>query len=1057
MQVGLGRKHESTFHSLHPGRSKESTIHRHCYTTIKHSTSKHWYECVCGGKSREENHKGGIATCTILAKCEVCSQNYGDLKPHEHTTLKHTTSKHWYECVCGDKSGEENHKGGTATCIKLARCSICDQSYGNYAEHIFNIQNTNFFYLYKPASCEVKASYFYSCSCGEKGKEHFEYGQELGHSFTNYVSNNNATYENDGTKTAVCDRDGCDEEHTIIDSGIMLQSYLTFKTLSQNQKKIVTNATENFSFKDEISVVGICTYQLAKDIDGLEKYSSDVIPLDAGDNTVYVLEIFKGTTVNVYRFTIRRRPIYTVTIIFGNGQKNKVQQIEESYRANTPTTPENPGYAFDGWDFNFNSPITDNVTITAKWTELTDTPYKVQYYLQNMRYSGYTMYEQESFTGTTGEVVTATIKTFDYFTYIPNKGTQSAEIKGDGSTVLKVYYSRNKYVVNVSGINNKGTVSGSGTYSNEQGITLVASLNEGYIFTGWFDGDNLISSSATYKLNPTKNIDIVGVWTASTNIPYKVEYYQQNTDNGAYTLKEYEILYGTTDTNATYTIKSYPHFTIKNADETVNINGNGLSVVRLYYNRNVYSVSVKCDNAELVTLGCGNYYNEQTVQLIIKAPLGYDFIGLYNGSQLISSATTYSFNPTAHLNLTAKVQVKEEMKLFNFTSTENTCTITGTTNTSVTSIVIPNYITTIASNAFSGCSLLQSVSMGSSVTKIEANAFSNCSKLTYTTKSNLKYLKDSNNALYLIGVSSTSLTSATIDSNCKVIADSAFINCSALTSITIPNSVTSIGANAFAGCTKLNYNVKNNLKYLGNSSNKYLYLAGADVNTLTSISIEYYCKIIGESAFYNYSSLISIDLPSTLISIGASAFYGCSALTKVNYRGEIDKWVEIEFTNSYSNPIYYAENLYLNDELVTTARFTNATKISNYALYNCKSLLNTKLSSGITSIGLEAFRGCSNLTNVLFEENCTLNRICEGAFYDCKSLMEIIIPYSVARIENNIFYGCTSLNNIYCEAQSKPNSWNSAWLNNCSSSVCWQYVQQDKEGYLEDIFGGWEL
>jgi len=43
-------------------------------------------------------------------------------------------------------------------------------------------------------------------------------GSKLNHLFTNYVSDGNATCTQDGTKTAVCDRDGCNEKDTIIDT-----------------------------------------------------------------------------------------------------------------------------------------------------------------------------------------------------------------------------------------------------------------------------------------------------------------------------------------------------------------------------------------------------------------------------------------------------------------------------------------------------------------------------------------------------------------------------------------------------------------------------------------------------------------------------------------------------------------------------------------------------------------------------------------------------------------------------------------------------------------------
>lgn len=68
-------------------------------------------------------------------------------------------------------------------------------------------------YLKSSATCTQKAVYYKSCSCGEKGAETFEHGDVLGHSYTNYTYNNDATCEKNGTETATCDN-GCQNTDT---------------------------------------------------------------------------------------------------------------------------------------------------------------------------------------------------------------------------------------------------------------------------------------------------------------------------------------------------------------------------------------------------------------------------------------------------------------------------------------------------------------------------------------------------------------------------------------------------------------------------------------------------------------------------------------------------------------------------------------------------------------------------------------------------------------------------------------------------------------------------
>ena len=118
-------------------------------------------------------------------------------------------------------------------------------------------------------------------------------------------------------------------------------------------------------------------------------------------------------------------------------------------------------------------------------------------------------------------------------------------------------------------------------------------------------------------------------------------------------------------------------------------------------------------------------------------------------------------------------------------------------------MTIGNGVKSIGEYVFGYCSSLTSVTIPDSITTIDYYAFDGCDSLAYNEENGLKYLGNPDNPYLYLMKANQDIETAQINNRCKVIVDRAFFNCSGLTNITIPNSVTSIGVWAFRYCSKL--------------------------------------------------------------------------------------------------------------------------------------------------------------------------------------------------------------------------------------------------------------
>ena len=660
-----------------------------------------------------------------------------------------------------------------------------------------------------------------------------------------------------------------------------------FEIVENDLSVSVPNNTEVFSFLNKITVSEGATWAVSIDEFGLYPSLTKSVPLEIGDNVFYLIIVSgDSNTVSNYIVTIRRRPFYTVSFETSGGTEYEPVSVEEDSLLSAPADPVRNGYSFAGWAYDFGTPVTDDLTVSANWMA---TEYVVNYEL-----NGGVNAESNPATYTVEDTITLAVPTREFYAFAGWSDDGVIDVGSMGDKTFTASWTPIDYPILYDlggGINNESNPT---TYTVEDTVTLADPQRAGYTFVSWSDdgvisvgstGDKIFTAiwsepivyTVSYVLNDGTNAESnPATYTVEDAItlalPERFGYTFAGWSDGgviavgstgdktftaSWTLTDYPIVYdlcgGTNNESnpVTYTMedavtlsapqKAGYNFIGWSDDGVISVGSTGVKTFTAIWSEPiVYTVTYDTDGGEGVENPV-TYVITDDVELNEPTRENYAFLGWFTVEGV---KITNLQGCCEALALTARWKRNGEGLRFQ-TNGDGTCIVAAIGTNVDIDLIVPatspdgDTVVGIGDSAFAGCARLVTVSFPDSVASIGSRAFYGCS----------------------------SLTGIVIPEQITIIESKTFYRCESLTDVTIGTGVTVIGNSAFYGCKKL-----------------------------TEIVLPNGLLSIGGYAFYGCSCITNLVVPNSVTEIGYAAFSGCSGVEAISLpEGALttDRWEAI--------------------------------------------------------------------------------------------------------------------------------------------------------------------